>query len=100
MVPWFVMPFIRLKIDDELNRYSISGSLEGFAEPILILGAKQDRTLSVKLARDLYEILDTSGLDTDYVEFPMANHLSIKTEEAFADTVVAFLDRIAQQAGF
>ncbi len=87
VVPAYIKPFIRLRVDPRLKQYRIDDMINGFGAPILVMGAKKDKTLSAALARKLDEALKEKGFDSQYKEFPNANHLSVKQDEALPDII-------------
>ncbi len=94
--PWFAKPFIRINIADGLARFDNVDALNGFTEPVLVLGAKKDKTLPVRLSRRLARDLRRTGRDVTYAEFSDANHISIGTVGEFPDVIESFLERSLQ----
>lgn len=93
IAPKIAGPFLRFKLDPRLKSYSIPGALQDFTAPVLVLGATLDKTLPVKLARELYEILEHEGHNVIYEEFPQANHLSLKAAPLLKRKIKQFLRR-------
>ncbi len=93
-IPIYAKPFIRLDIDEQLTDYRITDMLADFSAPILVLGAKKDKTLKVTLSRRIHKALIKIGRDSQYVELPGANHISIKSDPSLPDTINSFLQRI------
>lgn len=89
--PWFAKPFVRVVISEEVARFDNVDALAGKDVPILVLGAGQDRTLPVRLSRDLADALTDAGHNVAYFEFENANHISIATDDGFPLIVDAFL---------
>lgn len=95
--PWFAAPFVRLSVDDGLSRFDVADTLAEFRGPILILGAKRDNTLPVRLSRSLTESLRTRGARVTYVEFPRAEHLDISRQPEFPAAASSFFASVAGQ---
>ena len=93
--PWFATPFVRLSVEDSLASFDVADTLDGFSGPILLLGARRDRTLRVRLSRSLHEELRTRGARVTYVEFPRAEHLDITRQPEFAAAASPFFASIA-----
>ncbi len=94
VVPLYAKPFVRLKPDERLSAYRISDMLRGFEPPILVLGARQDETLSVRLARRLHKALIKAELDSRYIEFADANHLSVKSQAELTPLIDNLIDSL------
>lgn len=95
--PWFAAPFVRLSVGDGLSRFDVADTLAEFRGPILILGAKRDNTLPVRLSRSLTESLRTRGARVTYVEFPRAEHLDISRQPEFPAAASSFFASVAGQ---
>lgn len=93
--PWFTVPFVRLSIEDSLAAFDVAETLSGFHGPVLVLGARRDRTLPVRLSRDLVTALRTNGARVTYVEFPRAQHLDITRQPNFPGVAAPFFASLA-----
>jgi pimeloyl-ACP methyl ester carboxylesterase len=92
--PWFA-PFIRLSVDESLANFDVADSLGNFRGPILVLGARRDRTLPIRLSRSLNEALRAEGAHVTYVEFPNAQHVDIAWQPEFPAAASPFFASIA-----
>lgn len=92
--PWFVKPFIRIKIAETLTQFDNVTALEGFEAPVLVLGARKDLTLPVRLSRELAKDLKQAGQNVTYEEFAEANHISVATVDRFPVVIEAFMRKI------
>lgn len=92
---WYIKPFVRFNISDGIAGFDNVTAIENVAVPILVLGARLDRTLRVRLSRGLADDLQAAGHDVTYVEFPDANHISIATSKTFQAVTGAFFKRVA-----
>lgn len=88
--PWFARPFIRLSVEESLASFDVADTLRGFDGPILLLGARRDRTLPVRLSRSLNDALRTNGAHVTYVEFPHAQHVDIAWQPEFPGVAAPF----------
>jgi pimeloyl-ACP methyl ester carboxylesterase len=95
--PWFAAPFVRLSVADDVARFDVADTLSTFRAPILLLGAKRDRTLPVSLSRSLNRALRTRGARVTYVEFPRAEHLDIARQPEFPAAASSFFASLAGQ---
>jgi pimeloyl-ACP methyl ester carboxylesterase len=93
--PWFAVPFVRLSVDEGLSQFDVADTLADFRGPILVLGAKRDDTLPVRLSRSLNEALRTRGARVTYVEFPRAEHLDITRQPEFPAAASSFFASLA-----
>ena len=96
--PWFAKPFVRVVISDELAGFDNVAALSGHDLPILVLGAKEDKTLPVPLSRNLSGALKAAGHDVAYAEFEKANHISVATQPDFPEIVRDFLEHALKPA--
>ena len=92
--PWFAKPFVKIIIAGEVSRFDNVTALDGLGVPLLVLGAKRDKTLAVWLSRKLAADLETAGHDVTYHEFADANHVSVATADGFRGVIDSFLARI------
>jgi pimeloyl-ACP methyl ester carboxylesterase len=88
--PWYLAPFVRISIADSLQSYDNAARLDDFAGPILVLGARRDDTLPVRLSRELAVALRERERRVSYVEFPRAGHLDISRQPEFAAVAQTF----------
>ncbi len=91
--PWYVS-FIKIDIKESLKDYDNARALSFFPGPILVLGARKDKTLPVELARDLRKALKKRDLDVTYIEFKKAGHSTITRQFDFLDRVEPFFARV------
>ncbi|HEX5007958.1 MAG TPA: alpha/beta fold hydrolase [Hyphomonadaceae bacterium] len=96
--PWYAGPFVHIKIKEGLKAYDNTNSLKGFKGPVLVLGAAQDKTLPVQLARSMNRALEDLGVDVQYVEFRDGGHSDLPGQPGFADAISAFFNRLAPAA--
>lgn len=92
--PWYAGPFVRIRIEEGLKAYDNANSLKAFKGPVLVLGATQDKTLPVQLARSMNKALEELGVDVEYVEFKDGGHSSLPGQPGFADAISAFFNRL------
>ncbi len=92
--PWYAGPFVRVKIEEGLKAYDNANSLKGFKGPVLVLGATQDRTLPVQLARSMHRSLEALGVDVAYVEFKDGGHSNLPGQPGFSDAISSFFARL------
>lgn len=95
--PWYLAPFVRLSIAENLRAYDTATRLAAFDGPILVLGARRDDTLPVGLARDLAAALRAEGRRVTYAEFPRASHLDISRQPEFPAVAQSFFASVAGQ---
>jgi pimeloyl-ACP methyl ester carboxylesterase len=93
--PWYAGPFVRIKIEEGLKAYDNANALKAFKGPVLVLGATQDKTLPVQLARSMNRALEELGLNVEYVEFKDGGHSNLPGQPGFADAISAFFARLA-----
>jgi pimeloyl-ACP methyl ester carboxylesterase len=96
--PWYAGPFVHIRIKEGLKAYDNANSLRTFKGPVLVLGATQDKTLPVQLARSMNRALEELGVDVEYVEFKNGGHSNLPGQPGFADAISAFFDRLAPAA--
>jgi pimeloyl-ACP methyl ester carboxylesterase len=92
--PWWSGPFLRINVADSLASYDTAEAAKAFGGPVLVLGAAQDQTLPVSLARSLAKGAEALGADVTYVEFPRAAHRTVPDQAEFTATVDGFLNPI------
>lgn len=95
--PWFAAPFVRFSVNESLAGFDVADALADFRGPILVLGAKRDDTLPVRLSRSLDLALRTRGARVTYVEFPRAQHLDITRQPEFQPAASSFFASVAGQ---
>lgn len=93
--PWYAAPFVRLSVDPSLARFDVADALHDFHGPILLMGAKRDRVLPIRLSRELNAALRTRNARVTYVEFPRAEHLSISLQPSFSAVASPFFASLA-----
>ena len=94
--PWFIKPFVKVSIEEAVSRFDNVSALDGVDVPILVLGARRDKTLAVWLSRKLAGDLLDAGHNVTYQEFAGANHISVATDAMFRPVVEAFLMPVAR----
>lgn len=92
--PWWAGPFIRIDVAQSLASYDSAAAAKTFGGPVLVLGARRDDTLPVRLSRSLASAAEALGADVTYVEFAEAGHRTVPDAADFAATVNAFLQPI------
>lgn len=95
--PWFAAPFLSVSVDESLAAFDVADALSNYRGPILLVGAGRDRTLPVRLSRDLNGALRTRGARVTYVEFPRAQHLDITRQAEFPAAASPFFASLAGQ---
>lgn len=88
--PWFLGPLVRVNIAEGLGGYDNALALKERDVPVLVLGGRKDRTLPVKLARDLARTLEKQGARVDYVEFPQGVHSDFPGQSNFPQVIDAY----------
>ncbi|MEM7662353.1 MAG: alpha/beta fold hydrolase [Pseudomonadota bacterium] len=91
-LPWYMKPFIRLKIDERFLAYNSVAELDGFGGSVTVLAAVKDKDLRITAVRDLAEKLETAGHDVQYAEFEDAGHYDIAEQPDYVARVSAALD--------
>ena len=91
-VPWYLKPFIRLRIDERFLAYDSITELEGFEGAVTVLGAVEDKDLNIAAVRDLAEKLESAGHDIQYIEFDNAGHYDIAEQPDYVSRVGASLE--------
>lgn len=92
--PWWAGPFVRINVAEGLGGYDNALALKDMKGPVLVLGGKRDRTLPVRLARDVAAALQAQGNDVSYVEFPEGVHSDFPGQADFPGVVAAFFARV------
>ena len=90
-IPWYLKPFIRLRIDERFLSYNTIETLGNFEGPILVLAANKDKELPIVGPRDLYDRLKAAGLDVSKLEFKDAGHYDIAEQSDYITRVGAVL---------
>jgi pimeloyl-ACP methyl ester carboxylesterase len=88
--PWFAPRLVRIRVQESLAAYDVATALSHVDAPILVLGARRDPTLPVRLSRSLADALRQEGARVTYVEFPFANHIDISRQPEFPGAVSSF----------
>ncbi len=88
--PWWVDPFVRIKVQPSLASYDNALAVKGFAHPVLVLGARKDKTLPVPLSRSLAKALEAEGVATTYEEFPEGTHNTAPAQPDFHKVMSAY----------
>lgn len=95
--PWYVDPFVKVKVAPSLAGFDNADAMKGFRGPVLVLGAKKDRTLKVPLARSLAKALKDQGTDVTYVEFPAGTHNTSGAQPGFGEAVGGFFGKVGKR---
>jgi len=90
---------LRIEVEESLAAYDVADALAPLGVPALVIGAGDDTTLPVPLARSLAKALETAGVDTTYVEFPKAEHVTVAAQPGLDAVLAAFFDKISRPAG-
>lgn len=90
--PWY-LPFVRIRIADSLATFDTVDTLSGFPCPILVIGARRDNVLPVRLHRSLAQRLEEAGTDITYLEYASAGHNDAARQPGLAADAAPFLDR-------
>lgn len=99
LAPWYLRPFVRLRLTPDIARYDSVRSLERFGAPILVIGAGKDEILPVKLSRELRDDLTATGHRVVYAEFANADHFTVIRERRLDPVIRAFLSAPAEDDG-
>ena len=91
-IPWYLKPFIRLRIDERFLAYDSITELEGFEGAVTVLGATKDKDLKITAVKDLAEKLEAAGHDVDYIEFDNAGHYDIAEQPDYVSRVGAVFE--------
>lgn len=94
LAPWYLRPFIRVRLAPEVAQYDNIAALDGFNAPMLVIGAQKDEVLPVKLSRELRDELMANGHRVTYAEFPKADHFTIIRQEDLGPVIRSFLDEL------
>jgi pimeloyl-ACP methyl ester carboxylesterase len=89
--PWWTGPFLRIDVAESLAGYDTASSAKAFGGPVLVLGARKDDTLPVRLARSLADGAKVLGANVRYVEFVQAGHRTVPDAPDFAAQIDGFL---------
>jgi pimeloyl-ACP methyl ester carboxylesterase len=82
--------FLRIEVQESLAAYDVVDALAPLGVPVLVLGAKRDTTLPVKLARSLAKALKEAGVNAEYVEFPEAEHVTMAAQPGLKPVLDAY----------
>lgn len=89
-MPWYASPFVNITIADSLASYDSAHALTDFTGPVLVLGARRDSQLPVRLSRSLAAALEAEGAAVTYLEFANAGHGDISRQPEFGPAVSAY----------
>lgn len=92
--PWYAAPFVQIEIAEGFGDIDVANALKGFKSPVLVLGAEEDKTLPVQLARSVGKALKEQGNDVDYVEFKGGGHSNLVLQPEFVPTISAFFAKV------
>ena len=93
-VPWYARPFVRAELDEVLIDFKSAEALPDMALKALVLGARKDRVLPVRLSQKLRDDLADAGHSVTYHEFRGANHFNIGFEEDLERVVSDFVSAL------
>lgn len=88
--PWYAAPFVNIEIAEGFGDIDVANALKGFKGKVLVLGAEDDQTLPVGLARSVGKALKDEGVDAAYVEFKGGGHSNLIVHPEFAGAVAGF----------
>lgn len=94
--PWYASAIVRIEVAPSLAGYDSAVDAARFAGPVLVLGARRDSVLPVRLARTLAAELTAMGAPVTYVEFPQAEHWDVPDQPDFAASITSFFASIEQ----
>jgi pimeloyl-ACP methyl ester carboxylesterase len=94
--PSWMRAIVFPKISPSLASYDNAASVGQRRFPVLVLGATQDDTLPVPLARSLAKALKGQGAIVTYHEFPQALHWNVPTQPEFRSVASAFFETLRQ----
>lgn len=89
-VPVYLKPFVGVRIEPALAGYDNIEALRNYTGKILVIGAKKDKQLPVKLSRDLDAKLKANNRDVTYIEFPEAAHQNVRKQPEYLDRIYGF----------
>lgn len=92
--PWYAAPFVRIEIAEGFGSQDTANALKAFKGPVLVLGAENDETLPVQLARSVGKALKDQGNDAEYIEFKGGGHSNLVLQPTFAPTIAAFFAKV------
>ena len=95
-VPWYLRFAVRAELAPELIDFESPSVLPKRPLDVLILGARKDRILPVRLSRSLRDDLRTLGHKVTYHEFRDANHFSIGFDDSLETVVADFLKNMEE----
>lgn len=84
MVPGAFRPFVRIAVSDDLKRYDYMGYVAGAGVPILLLAARDDRTVDLKTVNRFAGALKTSGIDMQMALAPGGHGAALGSAEGEA----------------
>jgi pimeloyl-ACP methyl ester carboxylesterase len=92
--PWYLGPFVRVRIKPSLAAYDNAEALKVFAGPILVLGAEKDQTLPFRLAQSLDRALEERGRNVTFVEVAGAGHNNLAARPEFQPALTALFAKV------
>ncbi len=92
--PWYASLFVNIEIAPGFGDVDVADALKGFKGPVLVLGAENDQTLPVQLARSVGKSLKDEGVDAIYTEFKGGGHSNLIMHPDFAPTIKAFFAKV------
>jgi pimeloyl-ACP methyl ester carboxylesterase len=94
--PWYAALFVNIEIAPGFSDVDVANALKGFKGPVLVLGAENDQTLPVHLARSVGKSLKDEGIEATYVEFKGGGHSNLIMHPDFAPTIRAFFAKMTR----
>jgi pimeloyl-ACP methyl ester carboxylesterase len=95
--PSYARSVVRTSVAPSLASYDVVADAARTTGPVLVLGATKDNVLPVTLARQIFDGLKTRGANVTYQEYPDANHLAVRYQAGFTDTVARFFSAVDAQ---
>lgn len=92
--PWYAAPLVRVNVAQSLAAYDNAAASAAVRAPVLVIGARRDRQLPVRLSRSLAEAIEASGGRVTYVELTDAGHNNAPDDPAFPAALAAFFQSI------
>lgn len=95
--PWYAAMFVNIEIAPGFGDVDVANALKSFNGPVLVLGAENDQTLPVQLARSVGKSLKDEGVDATYTEFKGGGHSNLIMHPEFAPTIKAFFAKATER---
>jgi pimeloyl-ACP methyl ester carboxylesterase len=91
----WALPIVDVQVQGDWRSFDIPEMLSAFAGPVMVIGAEEDKTLVVNLAREVDAALKAKGLDVTYVEYAGKGHMDAALHSGFADDASVFFRKVS-----